>query len=463
MSRSMRALLAVALMGMAVSQAHASLWLDNGVPVVSNDKTELDIYGRGQMIGVAENVPDPKADHNRVYLFMKEARLGFKGRVDELFKYDLEFAYGGEDSNGSNTDLGLLNFVADVPIKQLGENTVFKIGQFRVPYSREGLTDEGYMDFGDRSIANLAQYQGRDYGIALMDTRGSWTGTVGTFSSGGRDVPQRYLPERIGIPEVVARFGYNDGVDNDIYHVMGTDRNLTRTTKAFMLNGLYTLDTRIGHSTALNLRTTDKNLLLDPNFNQFINRGDGNVVCSALSCERGTYWAVGGDAVIRHPLGNGQAVEGEAEANWSGYQNRFGVVHIASARAQGDYQTGPWELGVRYGLLSMDSKAGYVSTSATASGATAGSPIKQTVNAKLGVPIHEITPGITYHVRGHNMKVVADLPVYLNCPLWIDSTDGAYAMPDPTSTGQDTVLATAGNNTVRRTVTEARMMFQFQF
>ena len=34
--------------------------------------------------------------------------------------------------------------------------TILKVGQYRVPYSREGLTDTGYMDFTDRSIANAA-------------------------------------------------------------------------------------------------------------------------------------------------------------------------------------------------------------------------------------------------------------------------------------------------------------------
>ena len=58
-------------------------------------------------------------------------------------------------------------------------------------------------------------------------------------------------------------------------------------------------------------------------------------ICSAMSCQRGELFNVGGDAVYRHPIGNGQAVEFEAQADWGGYQNRFGVLHIAAARAQG--------------------------------------------------------------------------------------------------------------------------------
>src|SRR5581483_4973483 len=243
---------------------------------LKTDKLSLNTYDRGQMIGVIENVPDPYRDHNRLYLFMKQARLGFKGHYDEV-KFDTQFAFGGEDANGSNTDLSLLDFVADIRLNQvgLGEDSWFKIGQFRVPYSREGLTDRGYMNFAERSIANLGSYQSRDYGLAVMGTKGVWTGTFGTFSSGGRDVPQRYLPERLGVPYMVARFGYNDGIDEDIYHVVGTDLALKRTTKAAFFNAIYMQDTLIGHSSALQARTIDKNLLVDTGFNPYINQGGG--------------------------------------------------------------------------------------------------------------------------------------------------------------------------------------------
>lgn len=455
--------LAVLAAGSFAGAAYAPF--GRGVPLVDNGSLDLSMYGRGQMIGVYENVPDHIRNHNRVYLFLKEARLGWTGGYKDLMTYEVELAYGGEDSNGSNTDLSLMNFVANIPITQLGDGVIFKIGQFRVPYSREGLGDEGYQNFADRSIANLATYQSRDYGLALLGKRGAWTGTIGTFSSGGRDVPQRYLPEQLGVPEVVTRFGYDDGVDEDVYHVMGTDRELKRTTKALMFNALYEQDTQIGHSTAINAKTTDKNLLIDPQFNPYITQGgpaSGQSIGTAASLQRGNLWFLGGDAVVRHPLANGRAVEVEGEANYGGYQNRFGVIHIASARAQGDYQAGPWTLGARYAILSMDRKAGFVSSSATGPQTTAG-PIKQSVNEGMGQPIHEITPSLTYHFKGHRMKVVADAPIYLDCPIWYDNADGAYAFPDPTSVDLGSVLATPGNNTARRTVVEARMMFQFQF
>lgn len=434
--------------------------LARAIEVVNNEKGKLEVYGRAQMIGVGEYVPDPIRDHMRIYLFPKQNRVGFKGQFEDSFKFDTQFSYGGEDANGSNTDLGLLDFVADIPLagKMSDASTFLKIGQFRVPYSREGLTDRGYLDFGDRSIANLASYQSRDYGLALMGTKGVWTGTIGTFSSGGRDVPQRYLPERFGMPFVVARFGYNDGYDEDIYHVVGTDLNLKRTTKAVMFNALYMQDTLIGHSSALQVKTTDKNLLIDSSFNPYINAGGfNNAAGTASTMQRGNMWFVGADAGVRHPLGNGQQVSAEIEGNWGGYQNRFGVIHIANARTNVQYEVGPYGIGVRYGLLMMDPKSGYISSG---SGAVGGK-----VTNQLGQPIHEITPALTWHVKGHNLKLVADLPVYLNTPLWYDTVGkvGTYAFPDPAATTQNSLLATAGNSTARRTVVEGRMLFQFMF
>lgn len=459
---------AAALASMLLPSAH-------GLDIVKNDKTTVSTYGRAQMIGVGQYVPDPFRDHMRIYLFMKQARIGFRGSHEEV-KFDTQFAFGGEISNPTNNDLGLLDFVADVPVPKLGDSTWFKIGQFRVPYSREGLTDTGFMDFGARSVSNLASNQSRDYGLALMATKGVWTGTFGTFSSAGRGVPQRYLPERFGLPYMVARFGYNDGLDEDIYHVVSSDLDVKRTVKSVMFNGIFMQDTLIGHSSALQTRTIDKNLLIDTGFNPFINQGGGaglGTVAGAQTMQRGNMWFLGADAAIRHPLGAGKSVSGEIEGNWGGYQNRYGVIHIANARTQAQYNDKKFGVGIRYGALFMDKKSGFLTTSATGAASAAGGTVNRVINNNLGAPIHEITPALTWRFKGHNMKLVADLPIYLNCPLWYDRMGnvsplgsqpvGTYAFPDPTSTTQNSLLATPGNQTARRTVVQGRMMFQFMF
>lgn len=433
---------------LAAAALLAALGTDGrALPVVRTDKLALDVHGRGQMIGVGQIVPDPFRDHARVYLFMKQSRLGFKGSYEDV-KFETQFSFGGENANGSNTDLGMLDFVADVPLKPLGEESSLKIGQFRVPYGREGLTDRGYMNFSERSIANMASYQTRDYGLALQRHSGSFAGTIGVFSAGGRDVPQRYLPERLGVPEVVARVGYNDGVDEDVYHVKGTDLGLTRTTKAAYLNALYMQDTLIGHGVVMNLRTIDKNLLIDSAYNPFIAAGPNGTAGSATTLQRGNVWFVGGDAVIRHPLPNGHAVEAEAQADWGGYQNRYGSLHIASARAQASYQFKPYQMGVRYAALMMDRNANYLS------GGKRYSP-------GLGSAVHEITPSLTWHMKEHHLKIVADAPVYLNMPVYIEKGVGAYVFAS--QPGQVSTLTGAGATVVRRPVVEGRMLFQFMF
>lgn len=418
-----------------------------GLEVLDNDKLQLELHGRGQMIGVGQNVPDPFRDNNRVYLFLKQARLGFTGRYEDI-RFETLAAFGGENANGSNTDLGLLDFVADVPIRPLGESAILKIGQFRVPYSREGLTDRGTMNWGERSIMNMASYQGRDYGLALMRSKDRWTGTVGVFAAGGRDVPQRYLPETLGVPELAARFGYNDGLDADVYHVAGSGLDLARTAKAAYLNALYMRDTLIGHSTVLNVRTIDKNLLIDGSYNPYVGAGPGKANGTAGTLSRGNIWFVGADAALRRPLGGGRAVEAEAELNWGGYDNRYGSQHIASARLQGGCHIRPYFVGLRYAVLLMDRNTNL------RSGGKYFSPA-------MGSAIHEITPSLTWHVKERSVKIVADAPLYLNMPVFYEKGVGSYVFAE--QPGQVSVLSAAGNDTRRRAVLEARMMFQFMF
>ena len=473
----------VPISALAGAWEDSGLWLNNGVPVVNTDMNKLDIFGRAQMIGTGEIVPDPKAAHQRVYLFLNEARFGLKGQYSDVFKYEMQMNFGGESINGSNTDMSLLDMVADIPIRPMGENAIFKIGQFRVPYSREALTDEGFTDFTDPSIANAAAFQGRDYGLAIMDNFGNIRGTFGTFTGGGRNVPQRYLPEQIGIPYMVARVGYDDGADADIYHVVGHQEDLKRDSKAFYVNAIYMRDTRIGHSTALGVHTIDDNLLTDPNYNPYLKWGDTTAsngqVCSAITCERGQLFFLGTDGVVRHRIDDQHSLELEYEGNWGGYQNRFGVIHIASARAQAQYRSGKFDFGLRYAILSMDDQSGFLVGSAAASaqnkaystqvGGSAASGAF-VYNERMGEPIHEITPSVTYRFKGDHLKVVASLPIFLNAPLWIDNADGAYVFTDPTPSGattlttdQGTVLQTAGNSTASHTIPEARVMFQFMF
>src|SRR5438477_476446 len=71
----------------------------------------------------------------------------------------------------------------------------------------------------------------------------SWTFCV--LTGGFRDVPLRFLPEQLAIPMLVARVGYNDGLDKDIFTVAQNDLHPSRVVKASYVNGMYMKDTRI--------------------------------------------------------------------------------------------------------------------------------------------------------------------------------------------------------------------------
>jgi hypothetical protein len=163
-------------------------------------------------------------------------------------------ATGGEDiTPNTNAALGLLDFSFEVP---LIAGTSAKIGQFLVPYGRERLTDDSTMSFGERSVENLGFAWNRDYGVALSGTQDKLAGTLAVMSGGGRDVPQRFPLETSGFPMIVARVGYNDGIDRDVYHVSARDNDPGRVKSALYGNDLYMKDSLIGHSTVINVRAT---------------------------------------------------------------------------------------------------------------------------------------------------------------------------------------------------------------
>jgi Phosphate-selective porin O and P len=174
------------------------------------------------------------------------------GRVDNI-KFNTEWVGAAEDVNGSNTGLTLLDFSFDVPLFNT-ESTWFKVGQFKVPYSRESITDEAQFQLVEHSINFLGFNLGRDVGAALHTYQGRFAGTMGIFTGGARDVPLRFLPEHLGVPMLVARLGYNDGLDKDVFTIAQNDLRPQRTVKATYINAMFMKNTHIGHSTVLQAR-----------------------------------------------------------------------------------------------------------------------------------------------------------------------------------------------------------------
>ncbi len=422
-----------------------------GLSLVNTDNLNLDMFGRLQMLGVGENVADPVRNNNRLYLFTQESRLGFRGNF-EGYKYETQLALGGEEAVTSNVALTLLDMDFDVPVP-VGPDTSVKVGQFRVPYGREAMTDTGYMPFTGRSILSTGFSMGRDYGMAVQGYDGKFAGTAGIFSGGGEDVPQRYLGETLGVPVLAARIGYNDGVDADIYHVVQTDLNITKPEKAAYVSGVYAKDTTIGHSTALNLKDIGKPLIIDSNWNPYIDYGGVN------GLHDGNLYMAEADAVYRAPLGEGKAWSAQAEVDWAGYQNHYGRIHETGAEAQVGYLFKPFEVALRYAMLLPDRNMGYF---ATVSGTTTNQTLPgQGANGNNFIgsrAIHEIDPSATWYLKGQNVKLTLDAPVYLDMPVTVDNLVGSYVLADMPD--QITVY---NGGMKRETVAEIRGMLQFMF
>ncbi|MBV8201590.1 MAG: hypothetical protein JOZ15_13295 [Acidobacteria bacterium] len=426
----------------------AGLTLAAGVPAVANavellqsEDVTINMHAYVQAVAVAQDVPNsvPGKNTDRLYLFLKEARLRWDGKLYGA-SYDIMLAPGAEDiTPNTNSALGLLDFSFEVPVFS---GAAVKVGQFLVPYSRERLTDDPTMTFADRSIENLGFSWNRDYGFALSNYQGKLAGTVAVMTGGGRDVPQRYLPEKLGFPLVAVRVGYNDGIDKDIYHVSARDSHPDRPEAALYANALYTKDTQIGHSTVINVRATDKNLLVDPNYNPFI-----NMAPFSLS----TIWQAGGDGVFRAPLG-AFSLNAEGQVDYSHFDNKYGRLNLKGGRVQAGISRGKVDLSLRYSALWLDTRMAFAS----------GGVDYPIVTSKT--PLQEITPSLTYHYKP-GIQVVLDAPYLVKMLIFKENTVGSYVMSEQPD--QVTVVkpgTTAGTGSVeRKNVPEARLMVQLGF
>src|SRR2546425_11684489 len=129
MKRTLVTLGVVALLGASVARAGE---------VVGNEKFTLNANGRLQWLAVGQKLDDPFRNDDRLYLFMKQARLRLNGKYQDV-KFDLQLAYGGGELVGASPrgGPGLLGFSFDAPppLKTPGKG-----GPLRVPYGREALT-----------------------------------------------------------------------------------------------------------------------------------------------------------------------------------------------------------------------------------------------------------------------------------------------------------------------------------
>ncbi|QRN95400.1 hypothetical protein JRI60_41045 [Archangium violaceum] len=406
----------------------------HGAEVLRTDNARMDVGGRLQLLGFGQKLEDGQRSDERLYLFLKQGRLSLSGNVD-AWRYRVMIAMGGEDEIKAPTpgiSLGLLDMYVDVPLSFLG-NTYVRVGQFKVPYGRERLTDSGSLLFADRSIQNMAFRVGRDVGAAFYTQLGPAVAGLGIFTGGGRDIPERYLPQTLGTPMVVLRAGFDGGLGEDVFATRMTQDVPDKAQLAFFVNGLYVKDSLVGHSTVFNTKPAEKSLLLNGNWNPFVGQAPYNL---------GKLWQVGADIAMRAPAGPG-VLSAEVEGNFGVYQNDYGDLRVPGGRAQVAYQWKPVEVALRYAFIRPDDRF-----------AVGEAPITGTR------AIQEVTPSLTYSFKGFNAKIIMDLPILLGTPVIFEESVGSYLLleqPDQTA------LLKKGAPISRQNVVEGRLLVQASF
>jgi len=422
---------------LALTFAALTIKAQPSVDSLSGSKLSIAPYGRMQLLGFGQSLTDNVQSGQRVYLYLKQARLGFHGNDGDI-KMDLQFALGGEEiivAPSPGISLQLLDFNIDFPIL---ESIRLKAGQFKVPYGREGMTNTGYISFGDRSIQYNAFVLGRDVGLTLYGKSNNLTAALGIFTGGGRDIPIKYLPEKLGIPMIVLRAGFNDGYDKDILDVKQSFYQPS-TGAAVYLNAVYTADSKVGHSTVLNVKASDKSLILDPSWNPYI---------ASAPLTTGQFWQIGADAGIRTSLKKDIIGFAEAELNLGGFDNKYGALNIAGGRILLGVSQKSFECALRYAFISPTSKFAYTSST------------KKTYTISDTKLINEVTLGASYFIKEDRLKLTVDLPILIQVPVMNDPISGSYVLTQQPS---QISYFTSGGKVDRQNIVQGRIQLQYAF
>lgn len=421
------------LMGAVAAVALAVPAAGQAAEVLRTDEASVDVGARLQLLGFAQKLDDAYRNDARMYLFLKQGRLSLAGHYSDV-KFKVQMALGGEAEIKAPTpgvSLDLLDLYVDA---KLVDGLNVRVGQFKTLYSRERLTDSAVLPFGDRSIQNLAFRMGRDVGLALHGKAGPVVAGFGVLTGGGRDIPERYLPQNLGLPMLMVRAGVDLGTGENVF--AETEKPLAapeRIQGAVFFNGFYLKDSQVGHSTVLTTKYSEKSLLINANWNPYITQAP---------TATGKQWQVGGDAVVRVPAGPG-FMTGELEVNYGVYQNDYGDIRMPGGRLQVGYNWQPVEVNLRYAIVKPDANFRVGANAVTGSKA-----------------FQELTPALTVQLPKYNSKIVMDLPIHINTPVITEENVGAYMLteqPDQTS------LLKNNAPIARQNVVEARMMFQAAF
>ncbi len=400
------------------------------------------IGGFFKELGILEVINDNYRNRNRIYLFIKNARLNVTGKYQNC-EYKAEAVFGPEELPKSNSSLSLLDFYVDVPIIS---SLYLRAGQFKVPYSRERLADAKTLQFAERSINTLALQVGRDYGFVFHGYFGKLAAALGIVSGAGPDIPVRYIPQVLNVPMVALRVGLNNALDKNIFNITQTHLDEDGLKYAVYFDALYSKDSRVGHSSALSSRLTDISLLLNKGWNPFLRA----VVSGQV--EIGNLFQTGLDFALQKDLGN-FILTTETEFNYGQYENNLGTIKLSAGMAKFGVYFAPIEMALRYGIIIPDPNMGYYD-----------STTKLTWPLVDSKPIHEITPAMTIYFKKHNLKLIFDLPIGIDVPVGEEVNLGSLSMltqPDNVSFIKNT--GKVGTLFPRQNTVNGRMILQFSF
>ncbi|MFT6398431.1 MAG: hypothetical protein ACJAYU_003189 [Bradymonadia bacterium] len=189
----------------------------SGFFIRSNDEP-FDLRINGRVQARYQHVATEGEDTNEGAFSIPRARLTFSGHAfaDELsYKFELDFGKG---------TFATKDFYLDYAFNP---NIRLRIGQYKLPFSRQQLNSSGRLDFVDRSITNRSFGAGRDIGIMVHNGYTSspefeygfgvfnGTGDKGRFSGAVNDEGEvsgsfSNVPDVLN-PTLALRLGYNYG------------------------------------------------------------------------------------------------------------------------------------------------------------------------------------------------------------------------------------------------------------
>ena len=405
------------LMFIAILPSHAA-------EILNTDQTQLDLGGRIQTYGVFETLPDEMMDNPRILLFVRDTRLRVGGSHNNM-NFELEMMLGGEaddlinrPSRGEAASRPITALLIDAWGEYVfSENFAVRAGQFKVPYSRENLTEGADLQFTNRSINHRALNVGRDTGVMLHGRMNNTFAALAILTGGGINQRVRYIPVKMGFPMTVLRVGYNT-LDTNPLELK--DLYPGKEGIAVYANALYVKNTNVGHGSVLSMRQHGSSFMLS-GWNPYFSGAYGE-----------TLTQFGADFAMQKKLGDKLLSLG-AEFNTGTYDGDAGSTSLSAVTARVGLLLNDWlQVGARYSMFTPDEEIAFLENK--------------------GVQV--FAPAITGYFS-ENFSIKMDLPIMIDAPLGKEEGLGYYNLIY--QPGQ-TYLPVE-----RKTVVTGRMIVQFAF